>query len=128
MEAWLSYLVLDIATALLSQVAQHFGEHKLQLVAGYLAGGVDGKILVVVDVEGGAIEVARLLGGIFVGASQAHYVGLGAQYATDNHEVERQPFRLKAVEEVASDVLQQQGSVGHEIGDAGIEAGHGIVR
>ena len=46
MEAGLTHLVLDVATLLLAQVAQHLAEHPFQLVAAHRVAAVNRDVLV----------------------------------------------------------------------------------
>ena len=62
--AALFFLVLDVTSLLLTQVAEHLGEDIAQGVVAYLA--ADGLVTVVADVEGGGVEVTGALGGIAV--------------------------------------------------------------
>ena len=71
MEATLLHLIFYITAFLLTKVAEDFGEHPFQcVVANGTARGAFGVlhcyIAVVAKVEGGAIEVATVLGGIHV--------------------------------------------------------------
>ena len=73
-EAALLNLVLNEAPLLLAHIAEHLREHPLQRVVAHLSaarsvGVRHGVIAVVADVERGAVEVARVLGGVRVAAA-----------------------------------------------------------
>ena len=126
MEAALLDFVLDVAAAFLALVAQDFGKDVLEGVVAN--GSCDGMIAVVADVEGGAKEVARAFGGVRIMALQLGYVVHGAQHAGNDELVERYAFIIQAVVECLSDVLQQDGSTRHQIGNGVGEAVDMIVR
>ena len=126
METALLDLVLDVAAILFAQVAQHFREHPLQRVVAHLTatGAVrvlDRLVAVVADVEGGAVEMAGVLRGIAVAPTELRHVLLGTEHAGDDDLMEGHALDVETVEESLSDVLQQDGGTGYEIGNARIE-------
>ena len=119
MEAALLDFILDVGAVLLANVTKHLGEHPLQRVVAHLA--TDGVIAVVADVESGAVEVARVVRSIAVVALQTGYVFLGAQHAGDDELVQGHTLHVEAVVERLTDVLQQDGSTRHEVGNGAVE-------
>lgn len=88
-EATLLDLILDVAAALLTHVAEHLAEDELEGVAPHLAarGAIrvaDRLVAVVGDVEGRAVEMARMFRGVGVIAAQTADVGLRAEHARDD--------------------------------------------
>ena len=63
-ETALFHLVLDVATAFITLVAQNFGQHPFQGIVTHLA--LQGLVAVVANVYRSAIEVTTLLSGIGV--------------------------------------------------------------
>ena len=125
METALLHLIFDIAAALFPHIAQHLGEHPFQRIVANLAtrrpiGVLHRLIAVVADIESGAVEVARVLCGIAITAAQLHDIILRTEHAGDNDLVEGNALHIETVEESLSDVLQQHGSMRHEIGYARI--------
>ena len=126
METALLHLVLDVAAILFSQVAQHLGEHPLQRVIAHLAatgavGVLDRLVAVVADVESGAVEMAGVLRGIAVAPAELHHILLSAEDAGDDDLMQGHTLDVEAIEEGLADVLEQDGSTRHEIGNARIE-------
>ena len=102
METSLLHLVFYIATLCLAHVAQHLAEHPLQRVVAHGAapgslGGADSLIAVIADVEGGAVEVAGVLGGVGVARAQFLNVAARAQHAGNDYLVQGYALYLEAV-------------------------------
>ena len=132
MEATLLDLILDVAAALFAHVAQHLAEDELEGVAPHLAAQrtvrvADRLVAVVGDVEGCAVEMARLLRGVGVISAQAADVGLRAEHARDDEAVQGDALHLQRVEEGLADVLEENRGAGHEIGDAGLQRVDAII-
>ena len=125
-EAALLDFVLDVAAAFLTLVAEHFGEYPLE---GVVTNGLGDRVIAVVaDVEGGAEEVARAVGGILVMALQLCHIVHAAQHAGDDELVEGHALDIEAVVEGLPDVLQQKGSTGNEVRNGAGETVNMIVR
>ena len=107
--------VLHVAAAFLALVAQHLGEYPLEGVVAYWL--CDGVVAVVADVEGGAEEVARTVGGILVVTLQPSHIVHGAKHAGDNELVEGNSLGIETVEEGLSDVVQKHGGTGYKVGN-----------
>ena len=126
METALLHFVLDVTALLLAHVAEHLAEHPLQRVVAHHAatrpsGILHRLIAVVADIEGRAVEMTGVLGGIAVTATQLHHIVLRTKHAGDNQLVEGHTLHVETVEERLADVLQQDGSSRHEVWDARIE-------
>ena len=85
MEASLLDLILDEATLLLTDIAQHFAQHPLERVVLHctplwFSWRRDSRETVVADVEGSAKHVATLAGGIAIAALQAGYIVLSPKH------------------------------------------------
>ena len=133
MKTALLHFVFDVAAALFTHIAQHLGEHPLQrVVAHHAARGAVGilnrLIAVITDVEGGAVEMAGVLGGIAVAPAELHHIVLRAQHARDDEFMEGHTFHVEAVEERLTDILQKHGGPGHQIRNAGVERIDVIIR
>ena len=92
METSLLHLILNVASLGLTHVAQHLAEHPLEGVVAHGAalrpfGWADCLIAVIADVEGGAVEVAGVLGGVGVARAQFLNVAARAQHAGDDYLV-----------------------------------------
>src|SRR3712207_4560075 len=74
MEAALMHLILDVTSSGLPHIAQHLSEYVFERVVAYLPAmlsrGLHGAITVVAHVEGGAIEVTAVLGGVTIMSAQ----------------------------------------------------------
>ena len=126
MKTPLLHLIFDIATARLAHVTQHLGEHPLQRIVAHQAtrrpiGILNGLVTVVADIEGSAIEMAGVLCGIAVTTTELGHIVLRTQYTGDDDLMEGYALHIEAVEEGLTYILQQHGSMGHEIGNARIE-------
>ena len=119
MEAALFDFVLDIGTLVATDVAEHFGEYPFEGVVAHLA--VDGMIAVVADIEGGAVEVAGVVGGVAIVTLQLPDVFHRAHHTGDGELGDGHAFHIQAVVEGLADILQQQGGSGHEIWDGAVE-------
>lgn len=122
MEAALMHLILDVASSGLPHIAQHLSEYVFERVVAYLPAmlsrGLHGAITVVAHVEGGAIEVTAVLGGVTIMSAQALHILLSAQHTRHDDLVKGNAFDLQTVEERLPDVLQQHGGTWHKIGYA----------
>ena len=79
METALLHLIFDIAASRLTHIAQHLGEHPFQRVVAHHPSRravwiFHRLIAVVANIEGSAIEMTRVLGGIAVTATELHHV------------------------------------------------------
>ena len=133
MKTPLLHLVLDIATARLPHVAQHFGEHPLQRVVAHLTarrpiGILDGLVTVVAYIEGSAIEMAGVLSGIAVATTELGHIVLRTEHTRNDDLMERYALHIETVEESLTNILQQYSSMGHEIGNTRIEGIDMIIR
>ena len=122
METALLYFIFNIASVLLTEVAKDFGEHVLQRVVGdgttMLARRRNGVVTVVTDVESGTETMTALVGGISIATKQALHVFLGTKDAGDDDAMERNTLDCKGIEIVATNVLQEHGCTGNEVGNA----------
>ena len=120
------HLVFDIAAVALAHVAHHLGKHIFQRVVAHLAAMLarclNGLIAVVANVEGGAVEVAAVLRCIAVFLAQGSHILLRPHDARYDDFMQWNALHLQTVVKVAADVLQQNGSAGHEIGNAVAQA------
>lgn len=127
------HLVLYVACAGKALVAQHFGQYGLEggdPVDAAVALGGEFEKAVVGYVEGGAVAVARVFGGVAVEAAQAGYVLVGAEYGGDDEFVGGVAFGDEGVVEGAGYGVEQRGGAGHKVGDGlaqGIDVVVGIV-
>ena len=126
MKASLLDFILDIGTLSAADIAEHLREHPLQRVVAHLL--LYGVIAVVADVEGGAIEVARVVGGIAIMALQSGHIVLGAQNAGNDELIEGHTLHVEAVVEGLANVLQEHGGTGHEVRNGAVELVDMIVR
>ena len=125
-ETALLHLVFDVAALLLAHITEHLTEHPLQRIVAHHAatrpiGILHRLIAVVADIERRAVEMAGVLGGITVTATQLCDIVLRTEHAGDNQLVEGHTLHIETVEERLADVLQQDGSSRHEIWDARLE-------
>ena len=118
-EASLLDFVLDITTTFLALVTQHLRKNPLQGIIAH--GAFNGMIAVVADIKSGAKEVARTLGSILVMALQTGNIVLGAQHTGNDELLKGDTLDIKAIVESLTDVLQQQSSTRHQIGNATTE-------
>ncbi len=84
-ETTLLHLVFYKASVLHAHIVEHLAEHPFQGVIAYFAtlrtlGRFHCFVAVVANVEGGAVEVAAVLGGITVVPAEPGYVGLAAKH------------------------------------------------
>ena len=133
MKTSLLHLVLDVAALLLPHVSQDFGEHPFQRIVTHLTtmGAIrilNGLVTVIADVEGGTIEVARVLCRIAVTPTEFGDILLRAEYTGDDDLMQGHTLHIKAVEEGLPDILQQHSRTGYEIGNARIERIDVIIR
>ena len=119
METALFDFVLNKGTILLANVAEHLREYPLQRVVAHLT--ANSMIAVIADIEGGAVKVARVVGGIAVVALQTGHIVLGAQDAGNDELVQGHPLHIEAVVECLTDILEQHGSAWHQIGNGAVE-------
>ena len=66
-------LVLNETALLVAEIAQHFRKYPLQRIVAHLT-STYGMIAVVTDVEGSAIEVTGVLGGIAITTAQFGHI------------------------------------------------------
>ena len=85
-------------------------------------------VAVVADIDGGAIEVARVVGGIAVVTLQTGHIVLGTHDAGDDNLVQGHTLHVEAVVERLADVLQQHGGTGHEVRDRAVQLVDMVVR
>ena len=133
MKAALLHLVFDVAAALLAHIAEHLGEHPFQGIIANLTARRTIRILhrlvaIVADVERGAIEMARVLSGIAVATTQFYHIFLRTEHTGNYQLMEGHTLHVKTIVEGLSDVLQQDGCMGHQIRNAGIKRVDMIVR
>ena len=112
MKAPLLHLVFDVATTLFAHIAQHLAQHVFQTVVSHRTAlrtirRLYRFVAVITDVEGGTIQVARVLGSITVVSAQLGYIGLGTQHAGNNGAMQVDALNVQAVEECLSDILQR---------------------
>ena len=106
----LLHFILDIATLLLTHVAQYLTEYPLQRIALYLTttGSIwvlHRLIAVIANIEGGAIEVAGVLRCITVTTAQFHHIVLRTEHAGDNQLMQGHSLHIKTVEEGPAYIL-----------------------
>ena len=65
--------------------------------------------------------MARVLSGIAVATTQFGHIVLRTEHTGDDDLMKGYALHVEAVEECLSDVLQQHGGMGHQIGYAGIK-------
>ena len=113
METALPHFVFHPTATLLAQVAQHLRQHLFQSNIGHrrlfgirLGFLLDGEIAIVGNVEGRAVHVATVLGGVAVVATKASDILLRTQYAGDDNLMRLQSLNLQTIKEVASNVLK----------------------
>ena len=85
METALLHLVFHKAAVLLAHIVEHLAEHPFQCVVAHFAtlrtfGVFHGLVAVVAHIEGGAVEVAAILGGIAVVSAKLDNVGLASKH------------------------------------------------
>ena len=120
MKAPLLHLVFDVAATLFAHIAQHLAQHVFQAVVTHSPARRSIRILnrfvaVVTDVEGGTIQMARVLGSIAVMSAQLGHIGLGTQHAGNNGAMQGNALYIQAVEECLSYILQQHRRTGHQV-------------
>ncbi len=126
MEATLLYFILDVATVLVAHIAQHLAEHPFQRVVTNLStsrsfGIFDRLVAVIADIEGGAVEVTGVLGGIAVTAAQFGDILLRTEHTGHNDLMHGDALDIQTVEERLTDILQQHGGTRHQVGNAGVK-------
>ena len=107
-EATLVHLILDITTIPLTEIAQHLAEHPLQGIVLHLSArllaSLNLLISVVAHIKGGAIEMARVLGGIAIASAELRHIVLCAEDARHDNLVQRDALDLQRVEISTPDV------------------------
>lgn len=121
MEASLVDLILHQTAVVLPKIIKYLSQYPFQRIIPHRppTGSIGifyRFIAIVAKVESGAIAMATVLGGVGIMTTKLLHVVLAAHHTGDNHLMKRDSLMLKTVEEVAADVLQQDGSTGNEIG------------
>lgn len=111
MEATLLHLIFNIATVLLTEVAEHLTQHPLQGVVAHLSTRLLSRlhrlIPIITYIKGGAIEVTGVLGGIAIVSTELRHIVLGTEDARHNNLVQWDALDLQGIEVSTTDVLQQ---------------------
>ena len=83
MEATLLYLIFNIAPTLLTHIVQYFSQHPFQRIVlhhpAFLTWRLDSLVTIIADVEGGAVEMTAVLGGVPVIIPQFRHIFLCAE-------------------------------------------------
>ena len=123
MKTGLLPLVLDIATALLTQIAQYLSQNRLQdgirnLCAARTVCMANRLIEHILNIKSGTKAMAALLRGIPVCPEQAGDIVLRSQHARHDNTMQRHILYVQAVQEILAYLLQQVGCPGDQVRDA----------
>ena len=106
------HLIFNITALLLTKVAEDFGEYPFQCVVAHCTtsgafGVLHCYITVIAKVEGGAIEMATVLGGILVAVAQLLNVVLGAKNTRDDNLVKGDALDGEGIKKCTAYIMKQ---------------------
>ena len=132
MEATLLHLIFNIAPPLLTHIVQYFSQHPFQRIVlhhpAFLTRRLDCLVTIIADVEGGAVEMTAVLGGVSVIVPQFRHIFLCAEDTRHDELMQGDTLDLQTVVIGSSYIAEQYGSSGNQIRNTSVQYIHMIIR